>query len=267
VSTPDLHVVCGSCGSEVSPYVTECPYCGNRIRKRAPKLERRGDELTARETSRQRRQRRRRMRRPGAPRVDLGERPYATLACVLIPALLILVQRAGLANLYDLGGIIGPVDGDWWRYLASPFVYPDISYWFITSLGIVIFGSAVERRLGTAATGVLMVASGALGMLAGEGIEDAVAGDTHVVLLAGANGIALAMLSAWAVLKARELRADPDQDGVDLVGVAVCAVVLIMLPLVEDFANVFAGIAAALVGGLAGFAAAGARGRQRNRGL
>src|SRR5690242_1400324 len=39
-SGPDLFVVCRSCGREVSPYITECPYCGNRLRKRAPKLER-----------------------------------------------------------------------------------------------------------------------------------------------------------------------------------------------------------------------------------
>ncbi len=38
----ELFVVCKSCGSEVSPYITECPYCGNRLRKRAPKLDREG---------------------------------------------------------------------------------------------------------------------------------------------------------------------------------------------------------------------------------
>ena len=39
---PDLNVVCKNCGNEVSPYITECPYCGNRLRKRAPKIERDG---------------------------------------------------------------------------------------------------------------------------------------------------------------------------------------------------------------------------------
>ena len=39
---PELFVVCKSCGSEVSPYITECPYCGNRLRKRAPKIDREG---------------------------------------------------------------------------------------------------------------------------------------------------------------------------------------------------------------------------------
>ena len=39
---PDLNVVCKNCGNEVSPYITECPYCGTRLRKRAPKIERDG---------------------------------------------------------------------------------------------------------------------------------------------------------------------------------------------------------------------------------
>ena len=38
-ASPELSVVCKSCGSEVSPYVTECPYCGSRLRKRAPRID------------------------------------------------------------------------------------------------------------------------------------------------------------------------------------------------------------------------------------
>jgi len=43
MSPADLFVVCKNpdCGAEVSPYVTECPYCGTRLRKRAPKLDKR----------------------------------------------------------------------------------------------------------------------------------------------------------------------------------------------------------------------------------
>ena len=41
-SGADLFVVCKQCGSEVSPYITECPYCGSRLRRRAPKLPRAG---------------------------------------------------------------------------------------------------------------------------------------------------------------------------------------------------------------------------------
>ena len=52
-SGPDLYLVCKSCGAEVSPYITECPYCGTRIQKRAPKLDRGGvPKAPARERSR-----------------------------------------------------------------------------------------------------------------------------------------------------------------------------------------------------------------------
>jgi hypothetical protein len=87
----------------------------------------------------------------------------------------------------------------------------------------------VERRLGTIPTLVLMVACGALGMLAADGIESALAAEGSIMLAAGGNGVALGMLGAWAVLKASELRANPDED-VEVIGAAVCAAVLIMLP-------------------------------------
>jgi membrane associated rhomboid family serine protease len=254
-----LSVVCSSCGEEVSPYVTECPYCGTRIRKRAPKLELRGDELAPRET---RRMRRRRARAERAER--LGERPYAVLVAILVPALVVLVQTASATlTVLDLGAIVGQVNGgDAWRYLAAPFVYPDVPYLFVVSVGIAIFGTAVERRLGTFSTLILIVACGALGMLAANGIESSIGNNNDVLLAAGGNGIALGLLSAWAVLKAGEVRAFPDQD-VEVIGAAVAAAVLIMLPLVEDYANVFAGLAGALVGAGCGLAAAFARRQKR----
>ena len=54
MSQPDLFVVCKNCGSEVSPYVTECPYCGQRVRKRAPKLERADGEPRPKKRRRER---------------------------------------------------------------------------------------------------------------------------------------------------------------------------------------------------------------------
>ena len=69
-SSADLFVVCRTCGSEVSTYVTECPYCGNRMRKRAPKLARPGEP--------ERRRRAPRMRHRGRPRLGRlrpGEMP------------------------------------------------------------------------------------------------------------------------------------------------------------------------------------------------
>jgi len=258
MSSPELSVVCRSCGEEVSPYVTECPYCGTRLRKRAPKLEVRGDEIAPRET---RRSRRRLARARRAERI--GELPYAVMAAILIPALLVLIRVASPSlDGYDLGAIVGPVGGDWWRYLAAPFIYPDLGYLFVASVGIAIFGIAVEQRLGIVATVVLIVACGGLGMLAADGIETAFASDKDILLAAGGNGVALGLLCAWAVMRAAEVRARPGED-VEVIGAAVAAAVLIMLPLVDDFANVFAGLAGALVGAGCGMAAALARRERR----
>jgi membrane associated rhomboid family serine protease len=260
VSSPELSVVCRSCGEEVSPYVTECPYCGTRLRKRAPKLEFRGDEITPRQSRRARR------RIARAERLErLGERPYATLAAILIPALLVLVRTASAHfTIYNLGAIVGPVHGDWWRYLAAPFIYPDVPYLFVASVGIAIFGYAVEQRLGLIPTAILIVACGSLGMLAASGIESAFASHHDVLLAAGGNGVALGLLAAWAVLRGAEVRGRPDED-VEVIGAAVAAAVLIMLPLVEDYASVFAGLAGALVGAACGLVAALAR-RERHPG-
>ena len=258
MSSPELSVVCRTCGEEVSPYVTECPYCGTRLRKRAPKLELRGDELTPRES---RRARRRTARAQRAER--LGERPYAVMAAILAAAILVLLRVAspGLGAL-QLGAIIGPVEGDWWRYFAAPFIYPDIGYLFVASVGIAIFGTAVEQRLGAIPTAVLILASGALGMLAADGIETAFGSGNDILLAAGGNGVALGLLAAWAVMRAAEVRAHPDED-VELIGVAVAAAVLILLPVVDDFANVFAGLGGALVGAGCGLVAAMARRERR----
>ncbi|MFL5907050.1 MAG: rhomboid family intramembrane serine protease [Solirubrobacterales bacterium] len=258
MSSPELSVVCRSCGEEVSPYVTECPYCGTRIRKRAPKLELRGDEITPRES---RRARRRLARAQRAER--LGERPYATLVAILVPVLIVLVRTASSHfTIYNLGAVVGPVGGDWWRYFAAPWVYPDVSYLFVCAIAIAIFGFAVEARLGTIPIAILLVACGSLGMLAADGIESAFASHNDILLAAGGNGVALGLLSAWAVLRAAEVRANPDED-VEVIGAAVAAAVLIMLPLVEDYADVFAGLAGALVGAACGLVAVLARREKR----
>jgi len=260
VSSPELGIICKSCGEEVSPYVTECPYCGTRLRKRAPKLELRDDELAPRQSRRARR------RLARAQRLDrLEERPYAVIAAILIPALLVLVRVASPSlNSFDLGAIVGPVGNDWWRYLAAPFIYPDLGYLFVASVGIAIFGVSVEQRLGTIATVILIVACGALGMLAADGVQSAFAPRHDILLAAGGNGIALGLLAAWAVIRAAEVRSHPEEH-VEVIGAAVAAAVLIMLPLVDDYANVFAGIGGALVGAICGMAAAFAR-RERHPG-
>lgn len=257
MSTPELSVVCKSCGEEVSPYVTECPYCGSRIRKRAPKLERRGDEFAARES----RRRRLRPKIPGLPSVSVkADRPYATTLLILAPALLLLVIRATNRPLIDFGAMIGPVGAEWWRYVASPFVYDDVGYLFAVAVAVVLFGSALERRLGTMATALLAVACGGLGMLAADGIETAISGQGHIIVAIGGNGIALGLFGAWALIKLAEFRAYEDQ-GADIIAAAIACAVLLFLPLIEDGANVFAGVGGGAVGAMAGLVAGAAIGR------
>ena len=76
----ELQVVCRSCGRETSPYVTECPYCGTRLRKKAPKLER--DESGSLGAARK--PLRRIRPRISLPRPDTGGRPERAPAAHLI---------------------------------------------------------------------------------------------------------------------------------------------------------------------------------------
>jgi len=246
VSAPELSVVCKSCGSEVSPYVTECPYCGTRLRKRAPKLERHGDEITARE-------RRRRLRAPRLPRIGIAERPYATLAAILGSAILLLVQRAAELFPEQVGAIVGEVGSEWWRYLAAPFVYDDVGYLFVIAVAIAVFVPPLERRLGTVSAALLLVACGGLGMLATDAMHS-LGLDAGTLLASGGNGVALGAVAAWFAIRHAESRAHPGDD-YDVIGVTVFAAVLLALPLVEDFANEWAALASGLVGLGAGLAA------------
>ncbi len=242
--------------------MTECPYCGTRIRKRAPQLERGEDGLTAKEPKREKARRQKRERRlslSSAPRINLSaDRPYASLLLVLAPAILLLVTRILDNPLTDYGAIVepaseGPLGQVWWHYLTSPFVYEDIGYLFVVGVAVVLFGSLLEQRLGSIATFVLALGCGALGMLGAEVIETALAGSDELVIAAGGSGMALGLLTTWATLAIRE-----EPGGLrdfDLVPIAVAATVLFALPLVEDSANVFAGFTGGFVGILAGMLA------------
>lgn len=248
MSETELSVVCKNCGSEVSPYVTECPYCGARIRKRAPKLERRGDGLEAKLDRKQRRSRARQARQRLA--ADRDERPWATIAVAAVSSVMLLVLVASGDDFDSFGGYISGIADQPWRYLTSPFTYVDVGYWFVVVLALAIYGPGLERRLGMVATLVLMVACGALGTLGAAAVE----GDFTVIT--GGNGIALGVLAAWFLLRRAE-GTDPDSgdEGFDGIGVAVSAIVLLVLPVFDNSANVFAGVAGGLIGMAAALAA------------
>jgi membrane associated rhomboid family serine protease len=253
MSETELSVICKNCGSEVSPYVTECPYCGARLRKRAPKLERRGDLL---EAQRPKRRRRPRLKRPGRPSSPVSfsrdaDRPYATIGIIAISAILLLIQKATGNPLSTFGGLIVPLGDQWWRYITAPFAYIDVGYLFVVAVGLAIFATGVERRLGSWPTALLLLACGALGVLAAGGIASA---KGELTVIAGGNGMALGAVAAWFAIRRAESHGAIDEE-YDMIGVAVAAAVLVALPLFAPTANFFACLVGGAVGGLAGLAA------------
>jgi membrane associated rhomboid family serine protease len=244
MSETELSVICKNCGSEVSPYVTECPYCGARLRKRAPKLERRGDGL---EPKPQRRARPRLLRRRTTT-ATAAFRPYATAAAIVAPAILLLLQKATGDSLSTFGGLVVPIEDQWWRFLTAPFAYVDVGYLFVVAVALAIFATGLERRLGSPPTALLLVACGSLGMLVASGIVNA-QGD--IAVIAGGNGMALGAVAAWFAIRRGEANGAIDDD-YDAIGVLVAAAVLLALPIFDSSADFFAGLAGGTVGGLAG---------------
>jgi membrane associated rhomboid family serine protease len=247
MSETELSVICKNCGSEVSPYVTECPYCGTRLRKRAPKLERRDGAL---EAQRPRRRWARPRRRPKSE-APAPFRPYATLAVILGSAALLLVQQASGHSISSFGGLAIPLDDEWWRLFTAPFAYVNVGYLFVVALGLTIFATGVERRLGSFPTAVLLVACGSLGMLAASGVANA---QDNFTVIAGGNGMALGAIAAWFALRRAEARGSIAEE-YDTIGVVVAASVLIALPLFVTSANLVAGLVGGVVGGLAALVA------------
>jgi membrane associated rhomboid family serine protease len=254
VSEPDLFVVCKNCSSEVSPYVTECPYCGQRVRKRAPKIERGAptDESRAR-GRRGRRSRTRaakpkqpslsRLRRDEIPGIALDSRPYVTGALIVVALLASIVTSTGRVSNFDLGGIYGSLGGEWWRIVTTPFVYSNGGYEFVALVTVGIFGTMVERRFGPVAALAIFLLAGAGGAALAVALND------FPVL--GGNGAALGLLAAWFVDDRLSARRGTDREN-DLIGVYVIAALLLLLPVAEEDASFYAGIGGAAVGAMAG---------------
>jgi membrane associated rhomboid family serine protease len=221
---PDLFVICRNCGSEVSPYITECPYCGNRLRKRAPKLDRHG-RVTEK--------RRRRTPTPSLPRLRPGEipgirpesRPYATTALVLLGMVGYLVWRTSAFSINQVV-IVGKPGAHWWKLITAPFIYNNLGFAFVCLGAIAVYGWLLERRHGP----LPVLALFAIGGIGGAAATAAVYGFPVVL---GGNGAALALLVAWAIPDLLTWRRRGEFDG-DLLGTALWAVVIALMPLVVE---------------------------------
>src|SRR5690606_26417463 len=145
--------------------------------------------------------------------------------------------------LATFGGLVVPVEGDWWRFLTAPFAYVDVGYLFVVAVDLAIFGTGLERRLGTPPTAILLVACGSLGMLAASGVASA---QGEIAVIAGGNGMALGAVAAWFTIRRSEAHGAVDAD-YDRIGIAVAAAVLLALPLFVSTADFFAGVAGGAV--------------------
>ena len=236
-------MICKSCGSEVSPYITECPYCGNRLRKRAPKLDR-DQRVAERKASRARRQPMllTRLRRNEIPGIRGETHPYAVIALTLAGLIGTLLWRTALSTNIALFGRPG---SQWWKLFTAAFVYDNIGYALIVMSTIAIFGYLLERRHGPAVVLALFLIGGVGGLAA----TTALSPDQ---ILMGAPGAALAMVCAWAVPDLLTLRSGQDVEG-DIIGAAVIAAVVALMPLADITASWMADVVGILAGFLLGF--------------
>lgn len=285
----ELFTVCGSCGQQVSTFVTECPYCGNRLRKRAPKLDRKDGDLealfaqlesdegvtplrsptpppkkpliarfrrkskggTPRSAPRAVATAPRRLRRPASSGTGEG-RPWATIAIVLISLIGLPVTVAiGQENVWLAGGIDG---SRLWLFLTSSFTY--VGTWHalgvLTCLGV--FGWLWERRAGPFGSllvlGTFLVA-GVGGLALASAVDPA---DAQT----GAVGAASALATAWIVAELRARRRHESIDG-DLLGASVLLAVALLVSAVTAAGAPVAGAWGLIVGLPLGFALSAAR--------
>jgi len=231
-SGADLFVVCKQCGSEVSPYITECPYCGSRLRRRAPKLPRAGAPKRPRRRSRLRALIARpataaRRRSATAATETAGDRwaftrPYATISLVVASIAAWVVVHAEPAAFGKMA-ILGPIDHDSWKLVTNAFAYGHRgipAFLIITTLAI--FGWLVERRHGPFIVLVVFLGATVTGALVALAVYE-------FAIVTTANSAALGLLGAWALPDLLAARSHSDYEG-DLLGATVIAVLLLVLP-------------------------------------
>jgi membrane associated rhomboid family serine protease len=256
MSAPDLFVVCKNCQAEVSPYITECPYCGTRLRKRAPKIER-ADAPAAppKRAPRVRGRGRGRAKRKAATTSGLGRlrsgeipgirgdehgRPWATIVLVALSFGLWL----SLAFFVRSDLALTALSGDPWRFLTASLLNDGTAAQFAAVVGLGLFGWLIERRYGALVVVALFAICGPGALAAASAIDPG-------AVVFGAHGAALGMLCAWLVPVLLERRRSGGGDDADLLGVSVIAAVLLLVPLLSQ-GSALAGVIGGGLGAVAG---------------
>lgn len=250
-SGPDLFVICKQCGAEVSPYITECPYCGTRLRKRAP-------DLTKHPLPKRRRHLwHRRINREVIEGISIGTtRPYGTIVLIAGSVLLSLAARSTLVSYNDVA-LVGKVPLDFshsaiGRLLTTQFVYTNTGYEVAVLATVALFGWLLERRHGILAPLLVFLIGGTAGMVAINEID-------QIPTALGGNGGALALVAAWSMRDLIGRLKRPNTlvgvgarnyggDDSDLLGVLAFVVLLLLLSLATTQANPIVGLVGGAVG-------------------
>jgi membrane associated rhomboid family serine protease len=249
----ELFVICSNCSSEVSPYVTECPYCGTRLRKRAPDLkkQRKLEEKEERKAEKKREKLRSQYEGGGSSSTSwldpYAARPVATTALIAVAIVASVIASSGDNSvtrwMWDNLAFHGSLTDAPWRLVTSPFLQYSFGYGFVCLLTFVVFGTGIERRYGPVWTVALWVVWGAFGVAA----EALVA---TVAVSFGAYAIAVGSLLAWTIVVVNR----EDLRDFDALGLAAFAFVLCALPIATDDASIWTLVGGIIAGLLTGAA-------------
>jgi membrane associated rhomboid family serine protease len=253
MSERELFVICSNCSNEVSPYVTECPYCGTRLRKRAPDLKKQKklEEKSERKAEKRRERLRSQYEGGGSSTAWLepagGGRPVATIALLATAIVASVIAASGVNEVTRWMGeqlvFNGALSAKPWTLLTSPFLQYSFGYGLVCLLTFAVFGTGIERRYGIYWTVALWVVCGALGVAA----EGLLAADAVTY---GAYAVAVGSLLAWTVVVVNR----EDLRDFDSLGLAAFAFVLCALPVATDVASIWTLLGGIVGGLLCGFA-------------
>jgi hypothetical protein len=179
------------------------------------------------------------LRRGEIPGIRADTRPYATLTLVAAGIVGALLWRTTVVDKTDLG-LFGKPTGHWWHVVTAAFTYDNAGVAFAVLGTVAIFGWLLERRHGPVPV-LLVFLAGAVGGIAVTAIVY-----PHPVAIGGGGG-ALALLCAWAVPHLLALRNGEEVDA-DLIGAAVIALVVVLMPLADTNVSWVSEAVGALVG-------------------
>ena len=179
-------------------------------------------------------------------------RPVVTYALLAVNLLVFAAaQRAGAGDdpevLLDYGAMFSPLiaDGQYWRLFTAMFLHADVPHILFNGLGLLLFGSLVERTYGHLRFGVIYVIAGLAGSVLSFGMNS-------IAIGAGASGAIFGVLGALGAFFAVQRNTIGVPARINLAGIAVLAGISLgyglVTPRIDNWAH---------LGGLVGGAAMG----------